>query len=228
MQVEEISWFHSIDLPDGSITKGLKPNDVLKREAEGVFRYPVTGKSVLDVGSWDGFFSFEAERRGAGSVLSTDWFCWGGPGWGTKAGYDFAHQAFNSKAESKEVDVFSLDPAAEGQHDVVLFLGVLYHLKNPLEGLERVAAMARECLVVETECVLDCIPYPLLRYYPSRGLNNDPTNFFVPNRAWLVAALKEIGFARVDVAVSPVHRSSIRSLARPFVRTRQIAHAWRA
>ncbi len=228
MQAADINWFHSMELPGGSVTKGIKELETLKREAEGIFRYPVAGKTVLDVGAWDGFFSFEAERRGAAAVLSTDWFCWGGPGWGTKDGYDFAHQTYGSRAQSKEVDVFALDPSVEGEHDIVLFLGVLYHLKNPLEGLERVARMARERLVIETECVFDWVGSPLLRYYPARGLNNDPTNYFVPNRSWLVEALKDIGFARVEVTLSPSHQSRFGGLVRPFRRTRQIAHAWRS
>ena len=76
------AWFHSHVFPDGEAVRGEKPIEVLRKEADVVFRHGVAGKSVLDIGAWDGWFSFEAERRGASRVLATDHYCWGGPGWG--------------------------------------------------------------------------------------------------------------------------------------------------
>src|SRR5215469_11279321 len=75
------AWFHSHAFPDGEVVAGEKPIGVLEKEAGVVFRHGVAGKSVLDIGAWDGWFSFEAERRGAARVLATDHFCWSGPGW---------------------------------------------------------------------------------------------------------------------------------------------------
>src|SRR6185437_10792367 len=95
-----ITWFHSFTLPDGEAMAGQKPADVLRQEADVIFRHPVAGKSVLDIGAWDGFFSFEAEKRGAARVLATDHFCWSGPGWGTKAGFDYVHGKLGSKVET--------------------------------------------------------------------------------------------------------------------------------
>ena len=48
------------------------------------------GRTVLDVGAWDGFYSFEMERRGAAKVLATDHFCWGGNGWASQDGFNLA------------------------------------------------------------------------------------------------------------------------------------------
>ncbi len=56
---------------------------------------------------------------------ATDHFCWSGPGWGTKAGFDFVHRHLQSKVETTDVDVFDLGPARLGTYDLVLFLGVL-------------------------------------------------------------------------------------------------------
>ena len=80
MNVDDINWYHSMDLGDGVITKGGASHETFKGIAERVFKHGVEGKSVLDIGAWDGFFSFEAERRGASRVLATDHFCWSGPG----------------------------------------------------------------------------------------------------------------------------------------------------
>jgi ribosomal protein L11 methylase PrmA len=75
----QIRWFHDMGMPDGEVSKSTKPASVLLQQADIVFRDGVVGKSVLDIGAWDGFFSFEAEKRGAATVLATDYFCWGLP-----------------------------------------------------------------------------------------------------------------------------------------------------
>ena len=216
----DIAWFHSLSLPDGEATRGVKPRDVLEKEADAIFRHPVAGKSVLDVGAWDGFFSFEAERRGAARVLATDHFCWSGPGWGTKAGFDYAHGRLGSKVETLDIDVPAIAPETVGTFDIVLFLGVLYHVKDPLRCLEQVASVTREMLILETETALDVLPWPVMRFYEGTELNNDATNFWAPNRRCLEAMLREVGFRRVEIALHPTHRPN-------WKRTRVVAHAWR-
>jgi tRNA (mo5U34)-methyltransferase len=68
-------------------------------------------------------------------VLATDHFCWSGPGWGTKQGFDYAHKRLKSSVLSLDFDVVYLDPRILGQFEIVLFLRVLYHLKDPFAGL---------------------------------------------------------------------------------------------
>lgn len=218
---------------------GVRPEPVLAREADAIFANPIDGKSVLDIGAWDGFFSFEAEKRGADSVLSTDHFCWSGPGWGTKAGYDFAHRALGSKCESLDVDVFDLDPNKLGTFNVVLFLGVLYHLTNPYGGLEKAAAMADDLLIVETVTAQNRNPEAVLQYFENDSLAGDPTNFFAPNTKALCGILRELGFSKFEVkrnpgSQSPDRRSwrkrlkkTIGSMKNSRDRDRHIVLAWR-
>lgn len=71
------------------------------------------GKTVLDIGAWDGFYSFEAERRGAALVLATDSFCWGGGGPGTKAGFELAREALGTGVADMTIDVLDLSPPSE-------------------------------------------------------------------------------------------------------------------
>src|SRR5688500_13171529 len=126
---EEIRWYHIMDLGHGVRTDGI--ND----PGEGIPRLALPdlhGTTVLDIGAWDGAYSFEAERRGAARVLATDSFAWGGGGWGTKAGFELAREALDSKVEDLTIDPFDLDADSVGTFDVVLFLGVLYHLKDPI------------------------------------------------------------------------------------------------
>ncbi len=226
-ETDGIRWFHSIRLPDGRVTDGRRPHRVLAAEAEAVFPADLAGRSVLDIGAWDGFFSFEAERRGAGDVLATDHFCWSGPGWGTKAGFDHAHAALASRVRAKDVDVFALDPEVEGRFDLVLFLGVLYHLRDPFGGLARAAAMARDTLVVETVTALDHLAEPALRHFPGRSLDDDPTNHFAPNTAALGSMLRELGFREVAIRPHPLIRRKRRWLRPAPPTLRHIAHARR-
>src|SRR5678809_228920 len=94
-EVAALRWYHRIDLGHGVVTDGV--DNTPERLAKIKLPEDLTGKSVLDVGAWDGFFSFEAERRGARRVVATDSFCWGGGGWGTKDGFELARRALGSR-----------------------------------------------------------------------------------------------------------------------------------
>ncbi|MBI3801228.1 MAG: DUF1698 domain-containing protein [Deltaproteobacteria bacterium] len=131
--VKRIEWFHSIDLGHGIVTPG---RDRSSEKLEWI-QLPahLDGCTVLDIGAWDGFFSFEAERRGARRVLAVDSYCWGGEGWGTQGGFNLARRVLSSHVEDCEIEVLDLSPERVGTFDVVLFLGVLYHMKHPQAAL---------------------------------------------------------------------------------------------
>ena len=139
-EIAGIDWYHTIDLGNGIVTPGVDNT----RERLPVMQMPpdLTGKSVLDIGAWDGFFSFEAERRGASRVLAVDSFSWHGAGWGTKDGFDCARRVLNSRVEDLEIEVLDLSAATVGTFDLVLFLSVLYHMKHPLLA----PRASRQCL----------------------------------------------------------------------------------
>ena len=230
--VGRIKWFHRIDLGRGIVTPG--DDDTPAKLATLGFPDDLGGKTVLDIGAWDGFFSFEAERRGASRVLATDSFCWGGPGWGTKAGFDLARKALGSRVEDKEIDVLDISPETVGMHDVVLFLGVLYHMRHPLLALEKLFSVTGEMAIVETGVDLNFYWQPAMAFYPGSEAAGDPTNWWGPNAAAVAAMLKDVGFRTVKLH----YRLSIpRSLARSARQTmvqrrlfqigRVVYHAWR-
>lgn len=157
------------------------------------------GKTVLDVGAWDGFMSFEAERRGAARVLATDSFSWHGGGWGTKDGFELARSALDSKVEDREIDVMELSPEAIGTFDVVLCLGVLYHMRDPVGALERVASVTHDLLVLETEVDMLLQRRPAAAFYPTDELQDDPTNWWAPNPAAVLGMLRAVGFSQAEV-----------------------------
>jgi len=197
-QVAALRWYHTIDLGNGIVTPGIDQTPL--RLAELDLPASLAGKTVLDIGAWDGFFSFEAERRGAVRVVASDHYAWHGLGWGTgqgKAGFELARRTLGSRVEDRDVDVLDLSPDAIGRFDVVFFLGVLYHVPNPLVALERVASVTADMLVLET--VVDMVGYrrPAAAFYPDRQLNGDPTNWWGPNHAAVEGMLKAVGFSRV-------------------------------
>jgi len=213
-EVSKIKWWHKIDLGNGIITPGLQDTrDKLKRIG---LTEDLTGINVLDIGAWDGFFSFEVERRGAKRVLATDSFCWSGEGWGTKAGFDLARKVLDSKVEDMEIDVFDLSPDKVGTFDLVLFLGVLYHMRHPLLALERVFGVTGNQLIIETHVDMLQVKYPVMKFYPGAELYNDGTNWWGPNPSAVVAMLKAVGFKKVK-KVSSIIAGSI---------GRFVFHAW--
>jgi tRNA (mo5U34)-methyltransferase len=213
-KADAIRWYHSIDLGHGVVTKGI--DDTPFRLAQLDFPASLEGYTVLDIGAWDGFFTFEAERRGAARVVAADYFSWRGEGWGTKEGFLLARQALGSKAKDVEIDVMDLSPERVGMFDVVLFLGVLYHLKHPLLALERVASVTRRLLILETVVDMVGIARPAAAFYPGRDLNNDPTNWWGPNPAAVEGMLRSVGFDSV--------RTLTPARSRPFRVARAASH----
>ena len=208
-RVQAIRWYHTIDLGNGVITDGV--DDSAQRLARVQLPASLEGLSVLDIGAWDGFFSFECERRGAARVVAADYYSWHGSGWGTKAGFTLARQALGSRVEDIDIDVMDLSPERVGTFDVVLFLGVLYHLRHPFLALERVATVTGERLVVETVVDMVGVDRPAMAFYPGRELNNDPTNWWGPNIPAICGMLQTLGFQRVvsvDAPPGPFYRTA--------------------
>jgi tRNA (mo5U34)-methyltransferase len=170
--------------------------------------------SVLGTGST----SFEAERRGASRVLATDSFAWTSYQENGKAGFELARNELGSRVEDTEIDVLDLSPDRVGRFDLVLFLGVLYHMRHPLLALEKVASVAKDQLIVETHVDMLAIDPPAMAFYPGTELNNDPTNRCGPNPAMVHALLKAAGFRRVQTFAGPFRLPTS---------TRMTFHAWK-
>jgi tRNA (mo5U34)-methyltransferase len=226
----ELHWFHSIDLGNGVVTPGDAeppvPTDKLPSFA---------GKSVLDIGAWDGYYSFLAEQHGAARVVALDHYAWGvdfaarGEYWQTcfvegrlpdqsldttkfwqpdlpgRRGFEFAAEALGSRVEPVVGDFMTTDLTALGQFDVVLCLGVLYHMKEPFTLLERLRATTRQVAVIETEAMhlQDHDDESLLRFHAGGDLHTDFGNWFVPTIGALHAMCRAAGFSDVQTAIGP-------------------------
>ena len=147
-EVRKIKWWHSINLANEIVTPGAyDASSLLDRIA---MPERLDGLSVLDIGARDGYFSFEAERRGAVRVLATDSHVWPNNVLSGKAGFQLARSVLGSKVEDLNVDVMDLSPENVGQFDVVLFLDALHQLPHPLLALDRVRSVTKRLLIMET------------------------------------------------------------------------------
>jgi tRNA (mo5U34)-methyltransferase len=191
-------WFHRIDLGHGVVTPGIDDTaDKLRRV--GLPR-SLAGKTLLDIGAYDGFFSFEAERRHAERVVAADHFCWSQPD-GSMAdgrGFDIAHWALHSQVEKRWVAVEDISPETVGEFDYVLFLGVLYHAPDPLGYLAHAYSVCRDTLILETHVDAMDQARPTMVFYPGDTLGGDPSNHWGPNRQCVVDMLREVGFRSVE------------------------------
>ena len=194
-RVASIGWFHRIDLGNGVVTPGVD-NSPAKLKA---LELPsLVGKTVLDIGANDGFFSFAAEQAGASRVLAVD-----GPAWdehdtrGCKRGFDLAREVLNSKVEDFRCDLHDLTPELVGNFDVVFLLGVLYHLEDPINSLRHVARLTTELLVVETLVDMTWTRRPAAAFYPGAEINEDASNWWGPNPAAMLGMLRTVGFSDV-------------------------------
>jgi tRNA (mo5U34)-methyltransferase len=230
-RVDDISWYHRLELPGGVVTPGVYDPRFMLEQVQ--LPADLTGRSVLDIGAWDGFWSFEAKRRGAARVVATDSYAWDGRGWGSKEGFLTARAELGFDVEDRDIDVMDLTPDAVGTFDVVLFVGVLYHLPDPIGALERVASVTSELLILETESALSWLPFPAAAVFPGGELNGDGTNWFSLNQRAIAGLLRGQGFSRVErvwhASFGQRAGRAVRQLVRPrnFAGNRIAFHAYR-
>ncbi|GAC1372361.1 MAG: hypothetical protein NVSMB32_16160 [Actinomycetota bacterium] len=240
-RVDAISWYHSIDLGQGITTPGTSTTPPLA----GAELPDFAGRSVLDVGAWDGYYSFLAEQQGASRVVALDHYAWC-LDWGAReaywaqcrqrgtipdlsrdtrdfwlteapgrAGFDLAHRARGSRVEAVIGDFMTMDLASlGGPFDIVLFLGVLYHLKEPLTALERLRSLCRQVVVVETEAVRveGYSDASLLMLCPGDEVGRDYTDWYITTETGLHGLCRGAGYQRTVT----VRSHSYQDLRRPW------------
>jgi tRNA (mo5U34)-methyltransferase len=258
------AWFHSIEVAPGITTPGLKSAELLRSELPLMRLPPLGGKSVLDIGAWDGFYSFAAERQGAAKVVALDHYMWGLEQGGHtrywqecrqkgiaplpyeqtenwhpdtlpgKLGFDTAHELLGSKVEAVAEEFMTMELSTLGTFDIVLFLGVLYHMEHPMDALKRLAKVTSELAIIETEAAdFLGMTKAACRFLDMGELNSDSSNWWVPNAQAVVAMCRRAGFSRVEVLTTPPAHNPKR-FARRVVRGassepqhyRLVAHAW--
>lgn len=216
-------WWHQIEVAAGIVTPGDDSNRMKLPilDSLGLPR-DMRGLRALDVGCSDGYFSFAMEERGA-KVVAFDFVP------ETYTGFATARKILGSAVEYRMDNVYNITPEAYGYFDVVLFMGVLYHLRKPLAALDAIRSVMKPDgqLFVGTMMIdeyvqlpdgsvttLDALnpvlrTIPLWQAYPGDSLNGDFTNCFAPNLRALEVALTEAQFR-----VETVHVVSMGGYAR--------------
>jgi tRNA (mo5U34)-methyltransferase len=206
-------WYHRIELPGGVATPGWAPFSV------PAYHVPedLSGKRVLDVGAWDGFWTFEALKRGARQAVAIDDFSdylghlkqTDRVAWDT---FDLCREALgydSERCQRHEMSVYDISEERLGRFDVVFFFGVLYHLRHPLLVLERLASVCDDEIFVESAILDDYSPYRgdvgngysggqmVMEFYPERELTDNPTNWWVPTLHCMAHMVRINGFKDV-------------------------------
>ena len=200
-------WYHRIEIAPGLVTPGLHDSKAALETLE--LPEKMEGQRVLDVGARDGFFSFAVEARGA-EVLAID-----SVAKELLRGFEVASTLLGSRVEYRTINVYNLSPKKVGTFDAIFFLGVLYHLRDPMLALDRLWEVAKLGATIWVEShtidrglvnletgVFDALSsvapalanVPIAQFYPRRTLGSNFTNWWGPNLAGLEAMVEASGF----------------------------------
>jgi tRNA (mo5U34)-methyltransferase len=206
-------WFHNLELGGVQTAPqhllGDYPRCKWERFAQALPR-DLRGQTVLDIGCNGGFYAIEMKRRGADRVVGID----SDPAYLAQAA--FAAQVCGVELELREMSVYELPRLGE-RFDLVLFMGVLYHLRHPLLALDLIHEhVTRDLLVFQSmlrgsdqvpaveadypfaeRAVFEQAGYPRMVFVEGKYAA-DPTNWWIPNRACAEAMLRSSGFSIVD------------------------------
>jgi tRNA (mo5U34)-methyltransferase len=196
--LEHTGWWHSFELPGGRMIQGVSK---LAAQKMRIAQFPIpedlTGKRVLDVGTWDGWFAMEMERRGAEVVAIDRW---------ENPRFHEIRELLDSRVDYRQLSVYDLDPDRLGRFDIVLFMGVLYHLKHPLLALERVCSVATDLVAVESFVLKDrhrpglgVESHPLMEFYENEELGGEFDNWVAPTVPCLLGFCRTAGFVHVEL-----------------------------
>jgi tRNA (mo5U34)-methyltransferase len=233
-------WYHTLELGDGVVTPGWFD---LRPIADALPWPDVDGKRCLDVGTYDGFFAFELERRGAAEVVATDIADHRDWDWPPKLrasgseylrelagpdktrGFQIAHRALRSKVEHRLISIYDLAPETVGTFDVVVCGGLMLHLRDPLRALQAIRSVCTESFLSAEAIALGLtVRHPRLPLAKIDGLSSQ-LKWFVPNAAGHARMVESAGFkierrprpyAEPFGAAHPKPYGDLRTLARVF------------
>jgi tRNA (mo5U34)-methyltransferase len=196
---KEAYWFHRIEIAEDLTTPGWSDPKSEKLPHYGLPE-DMSGMRVLDIGCAEGFFSFEAERRGAREVIAID----AHPD--SIRRFNICRDALDSRATGFLTSIYDVSARTFGTFDLVMFFGVLYHLRNPLAALERIVEVCKGTILLQTAGFEDAAigDQPIAKFHPF-GIESgppekriwDPTVLWIPNAACVKSMLEHVGFNEI-------------------------------
>ena len=186
---------HTIDLGDGLSTPGAWTREDEAATLQAVGEIEFRGQCVLDVGCLDGLWSFEAERRGATEVYATDLVTQVTPN--REPYFRLAHQLLESRARYvPDLSVYDVARLGISDFDVVLYLGVYYHLRDPLLSFARLRQVMRTGAILLVEGQVIDAPEVYARFFYREHYLGDRSNWWIPTipclRQWVESSFFEI------------------------------------
>jgi tRNA (mo5U34)-methyltransferase len=182
-------WHQRFELCPGTFTPGV--SDVATLLAKAGIPEDLTGASVLDVGTTNGGTAFVLERRGATDVTAIDIY---DP---DRFGFNAIRDALGSAVQFRRMSVYELSTQMKRRFDIVIFWGVLYHLRHPLLAIDNVRAVTGGRAYIETAvCDHETARWgdlPIARFYRHDELAGDGSNWFAPNVRTLLDWCKSCG-----------------------------------
>jgi tRNA (mo5U34)-methyltransferase len=226
---ENPKWFHHFEFEGGLTTPGLDPS--YKKLHHLCLPQDLSGLTVLDIGAFDGYFSFHAKHRNADRVVAADKYVWELPEITPLQNLRKIKELTGAKIEEVLVDVPTSHALINEQFDIVLFLGVLYHAPNMIDYLSNVAKVTKQMCIVETVVDNLASPFAGANLYAAGELNNDASNWWGPNLKAVEIMLHRVGFRRVEFMniwdINTIeHTKGNRTLA-PVQSGRAVFHAYR-
>ncbi|MGD1067216.1 MAG: class I SAM-dependent methyltransferase [Vulcanimicrobiaceae bacterium] len=190
-QMQEYVWLQKWEIEPGLFTPGQADVELLLQRLG--LPEDMTGLSVLDIGAFDGAISFVCERRNAARVVAQDVQM--------RSTIRLLRDYLGSKIEFFESSPYELDPAVIGQFDIVIFSGVLYHMRYPLLAIDRVREVAKDRVFVETHVANINLSNPppgfenVMFFYERDAINNDYSNWHGPTVSTVMAMFRSAGFS---------------------------------
>jgi tRNA (mo5U34)-methyltransferase len=200
-------WFHSFAFSNGCRTKGQDPSET---KLHALNLPSLIGKSVIDIGTFEGYFAFQAKLMGASRVVACDHLVWSWPDFNARSNFELIRHVSASDVEDRTLSVEDISPEELGEFDVTLFLGVLYHAPDMIGYLRKVRSVTREICIIETLVDGLQMDEPWTAYYPAGSLNNDASNWWGPNISCVLDMLRRVGFSSAQFVsiwdVNPIDR----------------------
>ena len=192
--ISQYKFYHNIQLTDNVSTKGRSDFVPAQELCKMLLRrLDVPGKRVLDIGCRDGLFSFLAESLGAEEVLAIDNDL-------SKGATELLIPFFQSKITMKELNLYDLRAEDVGLFDIVIFPGVLYHLRYPFWGLKTIRDVLKvgANLIVETAVYRGTSRKPLLYCPIGDDSPYEPTSCTYFNKKGLIDTMTSLGFETIS------------------------------
>jgi tRNA (mo5U34)-methyltransferase len=157
-RAKQLKWYHKIALGDGFVTPGYDYEPMWIPILNEMNQVDYKDKVVLDLGSWDGMWAFEAERRGAREVWASDILTLRPVSGDGPETFHVARQLLASKVNFRVASVYDCDSIfGLRSFDIVQCFGIVYHLRYPLLGMAKIRKVLKDggALLLETAVILD-------------------------------------------------------------------------